>query len=220
MHRWIGGLACVLAVTLITPSSRAGVDGDFQLSIGYSHLYLKDSPSFANRDGLRLEPRVSFAFFDTMPQLRLGFGLGISGYTHELDSNTVITIDNGSETEVIFANQWEGVSLLTPEFQLSWRQTFGGNHHWYVEPGIGIGAAIANYYVADDWWWGDGNNNNADEWDSTFEARPFLRAGYQGDPWMFGIEASYLFGGNINLTDQVNGDLNELYVGGFFGVRW
>jgi hypothetical protein len=37
---------------------------------------------------------------------------------------------------------------------------------------------------------------------------------------MFGIEASYLFGGNINLTDQVNGDLNELYVGGFFGVRW
>ena len=161
----------------------------------------------------------AFAFFDKLPELRLGFGLGISGYAHELDSDTVITIDNGHDTEVIFADQWEGVSILTPELQISWRQTFGGDHRWYVEPGVGIGAAIANYYVADDWWWDD-NNDNPNEWDSTFEVRPFLRAGCQGERWMGGIEASYLFGGNIDLTDQVNGDLNELYVGGFFGVRW
>jgi hypothetical protein len=203
---------------LLTPLARA-VDGDFQLSLGYSHLHLDGSQRFEDRDGFRIEPRVSFAFFDKLPQLRLGFGLGISGYTHELDSDTVITINNGNDTDVIFADQWEGVSLLTPEFQLSWRQTFGGEHHWYVEPGVGLGVAFVNYYVADDWWWDD-NNDNPNEWDSTAEVRPFIRAGYQGDRWMGGIEGSYLFGGNIDLTDQVNGDLNELYVGGFFGVRW
>lgn len=218
MLRPIALLACVFAFLL--PSVAKAVDGDFALSLGYSHLHLDGSESFKDRDGVRFEPRVSFAFFEKVPELRLGFGLGISGYSHELNSNTIITINNGNDTEVIFADQWEGVSLLVPEFQISWRATLAGHDVWFIEPGVGVGAAFANYYVADNWWWGDENDNDTSEWDSTATVRPFVRAGLQGEQFMGGIEASYLFGGNIELTDQVHGDLNELYVGGFFGFRW
>ena len=216
MKGWLGAMVCAMALGI---ASRAGadVDGDFSLSIGYSHLHIDGAQRFEDRDGVRLEPRVSFGFFDKLPELRLGFGLGISGYAHELDSDTIITIDNGHDVETIHADDWEGISVLEPEFQISWRQTFGGDHRWYIEPGVGLGAAIANYYIADDFWWSDSHDN---EWDSTFEARPFIRAGYQGDRWLFGLEGSYMFGGNVDLTDQVQGDLSEWYVGGFFGVRW
>jgi hypothetical protein len=58
------------------------------------------------------------------------------------------------------------------------------------------------------------------EWDTTFGVRPFLRAGYQQDHWAVGLEASWLFGGNVGLTQQVEGDVSEFYAGGFFGWKW
>ena len=38
--------------------------------------------------------------------------------------------------------------------------------------------------------------------------------------WVFGGEASYMWGGNVNLIDEVEGDVGELFIGGFFGFRW
>src|SRR5262249_22272773 len=118
---WIVGIVCVVALSLC-PAARAGVDGEFAFSLGYSHLNISGATRMDDQDGFRIEPRVSFAFIHELPQLRMGFGLGLSGYSRDLDTDTVITIDNGNETTVIFADQFENISLLEPEFQLSWRQ--------------------------------------------------------------------------------------------------
>ena len=200
----------------------ARAEGNFSVGVGYSHLWLNGSDSFRERDGVRFEPRVNFNVIDSLPQLRLGFGLGFSGYSHQLDSDSVITVNDGNDIFVIHADQWESLSFLEPELQISWKQVFdrrGFENHegFFVEPGVGIGAVVGNYYIATDWWWGGSSHN---EWDAAFAARPFLRAGYQTGRLMFGGEASYLFGGNIGLTDQVHGQVQEFYVGGFFGTRW
>jgi len=196
----------------------ARADGQFDLSIGYAHQWLEGSDRFEQRDGIRFEPRISFGLEPTsVGQLRLGFGFGISGYTHQLDTDTVITIDNGHETHVIFADQWESLSYLEPEFQISWRLSVAGHDAWIIEPGLGLGAAIAQYAIVDDWWW-DGDHDS--EWDATWSVRPFLRIAYNEEHWMVGLETSYMFGGNLDLTDQVHGDVREFYAGAFFGFKW
>src|SRR3954465_13786757 len=183
------------------------VAAEFDISAGYSHLTLDGSERFHERDGFRIEPRFMFKPSADTPQLKIGFGVGISGYSHELDSDTTITIDHGDEVDVIHADQWEALTLIEPEFQVSWRQTFA-NEHWFVEPGLGIGAVIANYGVFDEFWWG---HSEHDEWDSTFAVRPFVRVGYrsgsEGYRWSVGGEVSYMWGGDLNLTDQVHGDV-------------
>jgi hypothetical protein len=206
----------ILAVMVVVGCcGRSYAAAEFDLGIGYAHLNLSGSDRFEDRDGVRFEPRISFAPIGKTPELRLGFGLGLSGYSHELDDNTIIVIDDG-DVETFHADQWESVSLLVPELQISWRQMLGDR--WFVEPGVGVGVVFANYYVADEFWFS--GDDNTSEWDATFGVRPFLRAGYQGEHWVFGLEGSYLFGGNVSLIDEVDGDVGELYAGGFFGYRW
>jgi hypothetical protein len=77
---------------------------------------------------------------------------------------------------------------------------------------------IANYWAGNDWW--GFHESDANEWDAAFEVRPFLRAGYLWEHWMAGIEGSYMFGGSVDLTDQVHGDVREFFIGGFVGGRW
>jgi hypothetical protein len=205
---------------MIAPAAKA--DADFSLGIGYSHLWLDGSEHFAQRDGVRFEPRFSFGLSDAIPQLRLGAGLGISGYTHQLDRDAFITVNDGQDSFFIRAEQWESISLLEPELQISWRQPldrrgFGDHDGWYIEPGVGIGAAVANFSINTDWWWDSSRDN---EWDTAFEARPFVRAGYQAGRWLLGIEVSYMMGGNLGLTDQIHGQIQELFAGAQFGFRW
>jgi hypothetical protein len=37
---------------------------------------------------------------------------------------------------------------------------------------------------------------------------------------VLGVEGSYLFGGSLDFTNQIEGDLSEWYVGVFFGGKW
>jgi hypothetical protein len=216
MVRGFGVLIVVLAVT-----GSADAQFTFDTGVGYSHLSLDGSDHFRERDGVRIEPRVSINPFENMPELRLGAGLGVSGYSHKLDEDAVITIDNGNDVRTVHSDQWESISILEPEFQVSWRQPMGYDGRWYVEPGVGIGAAVANYGINDNFWW---DNEHDSQWDTAFEVRPFVRAGYRtgdsGYGWSFGAEVSYMFGGPIGLTDQVHGTIHELYAGGFFGFTW
>ncbi len=217
MARWLVIAVTVASLPFAAPHARAA-DFAFDLGVEYSHLTLEGSQSFGERDGLRIEPRFSVGLTQAMPQLRLGVGVGFSSYYHQLDSDTVITIDHGDHTDVIFADQWESVSLIEPELQVSFRQTFGPSDRWYVEPGVGVGAAVANYSVWDNFWgWSDTHNS---EWDTTWEVRPFLRIGYMWENWVAGFETSYMWGGNLDLTDQVRGDVREFYAGGYFGYHW
>src|SRR4051794_17714233 len=114
MRRMWMGAVLVLGMTVA-----ARAEGVFETGIGYSHLTLGGSDRFAERDGVRFEPRVSWNPFANAPELRLGAGLGISGYSHRLDTNSTIIIDNGKTITIFQADQWEVLSLLEPEFQLS-----------------------------------------------------------------------------------------------------
>jgi hypothetical protein len=204
-------MALLFGVLGVTAPARAGAE--FSLSAGYAHIELDGSASpFDDRGGFRVEPRFTF-WGENLPQLKLGVGVGFSGYSKSIDDDDDFVVIDG-EVFFIESDDVEALSLITPEFQISWRQPLGGDGRWYVEPGVGVGAVIGNYWVGD--WW----DEDIDEWDATVSGRPFIRAGYQAKRWMAGLEVSYLFGGSLDFTDEVGGDITEFYAGGFFGWRW
>ena len=56
-----------------------------------------------------------------------------------------------------------------------------------------------------------------DESDITWAVRPFLRVAYENDEdFSIGLEASYLWGGNLEFTNEIGGDVEQWYVGVFF----
>jgi hypothetical protein len=217
--------AVVLSVVIVTAAgaTTARANGEFDLSMGYAKLQLDGSASpFDSRDGFRVEPRVSWSVGGDHSPLRLGFGLGMSGFERRTDDDGVF-IDGDGDVITVDGDAVEALSLITPEFQASYRiplgnSVDGGARHWFVEPGVGVGVVIGQYWVGESFGWFVDEDVN--EWDATIAGRPFLRAGYQGERWVFGLEASYLFGGSLHFTDAIEGDLQEFYAGGFFGVKW
>jgi hypothetical protein len=93
-----------------------------------------------------------------------------------------------------------------------------GERRWFVEPGVAVGVVIGNYWIGDTF--GFATDTDLSEWDATIAGRPFVRVGYSGDRWVFGLEGSYLFGGKLDFTDTIGGDVQEWYGGVFFGGRW
>jgi hypothetical protein len=217
--------AAVVVVGMCVSFARAEVGGkEFDLSIGYAHLSLSGSAGpFDDRDGIRVEPRFSFGAGGATSGLRFGIGVGISGFEKSHDEDFFVIDDDGDVFE-FDGDSVESITLITPEIQLSWRQMLGpvegesSQRRWFVEPGVGLGVVFAQYWVGDTF--GFAVDTDISEWDTTIAARPFLRAGWSGDRWVFGLEGSYLFGGNLDFTDEVGGDLEEWYVGAFFGARW
>ena len=202
----------VVGATLtLATAARAGQPFELDGSFGYSHVMLDAATTFHERDGMRVEPRFTFGLGD---HFRLGIGIGSSGYFHDVSDDEVISVGNDV---IIISGKSESLGTIEPEVLLSWRQTFGRENEWFIEPGVGIGAVVVNYWAGSDWGFRDSDVN---EWDAAFAARPFVRAGYLWEHWFVGIEVSYMFGGNVHLTDQVRGDVRELYVGGFVGGRW
>ena len=220
------GVVAVVALAVMIATGRAAHAAEFDLAIGYAHVELDGAASpFDSRGGIRIEPRFSWTpgtDDDDESALRLGFGLGISGFERSTDDDHVFTDDDG-DTFVFDGDETESLTLLTPEFQVSYRLMLGpgdvdGTRRWFVEPGVGVGVVVGQYWVGETFgWWTDTDIN---EWDATIAGRPFLRAGYQGERWVLGLEASYLFGGSLEFTQDISGDLTEWYVGAFFGGRW
>jgi hypothetical protein len=221
----IGFLALFVSVAFVLTSgaSTARANGEFDLSLGWGHVKLDGSASpFDSRDGFRIEPRVSWAVGGDNSPLRLGFGLGISGFERRTDDDAIL-IDDDGDIFTVDGDDIEALSLITPEFQISYRIPLGSHlpdekPKWFIEPGVGVGVVIGQYWVGQTFgWWAD---EDISEWDATIAGRPFLRAGWQGDHWVFGLEGSYLFGGKLHFTNAIEGDVSEWYAGGFFGVKW
>jgi len=213
MRRWV--LFCVAVVCAIGIGREARADWDFQLGVGYSQVNLGNGP-FDGRGGARIEPRFSFGP-DSLPQLRLGIGVGFSGYWNDIRGDTDVIVIDG-DTIFVDSSDVESLSLIEPEFQLSWRQPLGmrDGRGFYVEGGVGVGGVIANYWVGSSWGWDEFKS----EWDAAFEVRPFVRAAYQWEKWQVGLEGSYMFGQELDFSPRVRGDIEEWYVGGFFGIRF
>ena len=229
MGSWrTGGIVAVaLAVGMLLGARSARAHMEFDLSVGYAHVELDGSASpFDSRDGMRVEPRFSWAPGGdvTGSHLRLGASLAFSGFDRRTDDDDVF-IDDDGDIFVVDSSDVESLTLITPEFQVSYRLRFGGvddpdrgRRGFFVEPGVGVGVAIGQYWVGDTFgWWVD---TDISEWDATIHGRPFLRGGYEWEHFVLGVEGSYLFGGSLDFTNQIEGDLSEWYVGVFFGGKW
>ena len=221
-----GVVAALAALMTIAATARGELGGkEFDFGLGYSHVSLDGSASpFDSRDGIRAEGRFSWGAGGATSGLRLGVGLSISGFEKSVDDDFVLIDDDDGDVIILDGDEVEALTLITPEFQLSWRQMLGpvegeyGERRWFVEPGVGLGVVIGQYWVGDTFgWWVE---TDEDEWDATFGARPFIRAGYASDRLVLGLEASYLFGGDLDFTDAIGGDVEEWYIGVFIGGRW
>jgi hypothetical protein len=204
--------AMLLAALRTPPAAAQSIldDGpaEFSLSIGYANISLGSDSAIDNDSALRFEPSVSFSPIRQLPQLRLGGDVGVSMV---LDNSTrTIISSNGT---LIFAGSSDvPLWLLEPELRLSWRQTFGSDHQFFIEPGV-AGGAVFGFLDLDS----SDHSQSYDADASTFYGRVFLRAGALVPGGTAGFEASWLSGGKLDFGGNASGDVREFYVG-FFGA--
>ena len=187
-------------------------DPDFSLGIGYGNFSVggSDSP-LDGLDMLRFDAATSIGPLPNLPQLRIGAALGF-GFV--LDSSGFFIISDGG----IAAGASGDVPMIVfePELRVSWRQYLGGGA-FFLEPGVGLGGAIANISIdADDTSTGE----DFDEWDSTFTGRAFLNLGFEVEGGFAGFQISYMRGDDLDFGTEASGDVEEFYVGIFGALRF
>jgi hypothetical protein len=190
---------------------------EFSLGLGYSRINFTGSPPLIDgRDCVHVEPILSIAPFAAVPPLRLGAAVGWSVAVDDT-RGAVIANDGGpiwaSNSDVAFM-------LFEPELRLSWRQPFGPDGFYFIEPGVAAGAAIGWLDVAGAALPGSSGNGDFTETDASFEWKVFLRAGLPFSNGLAGVEASYMSAGRMEFADDIRGEPNELYVGIFGSLQF
>ena len=176
---------------------------EFSLSLGYANISV--GGPFEHEGAFRFEPSVTFAPIEQLPQVRFGLDVGVS-LVLDNSTRTIISGDHG----LIFAGSSDvPVWFIEPALRLSYRQTFGNEHEFFIEPGIAGGFAFGQVDLTDD------TGHDYDKSDTTFFGRVFLRAGARVQGGLAGIEASYLSGGKMDFGGDASGDLTEWYIGIF-----
>jgi hypothetical protein len=124
------------------------------------------------------------------------------------DSQRTIVSNNGQLT--VTGSGDVPLWLIEPELRLSWRQYLGDDHEVFIEPGVAAGWTWADLSIED-----DDTGVSIDESDVTFSARVFLRVGARVPTGFAGVEASWMRGDDLDLADNVSGELEEFYIGVF-----
>ena len=198
----------VVVVVVLGFSARAAVAGEYELafSLGYSNLSLDDAANLDGQGGGRFEPRLSWQPFADRPQVRFGVGLGFAYYYDESDAGTIVAPPFGFDVD-----DYEDVALLTPEFQISWREPLGDR--WWLEGGVGVGP-VFGVYSAGQVVFEELVDEDVDESDVGLGVRPFVRAAWHNERWSIGLEGSYQWT-TIDFGGPYGGDASEWYVGLF-----
>jgi hypothetical protein len=184
---------------------------EFSFGIGWAHIAIDDSV-LDSEDAIRFDPAVSFAPIAKLPQLRLGAALGVSLV---LDNSERAIVSNGGV--VIVGHSDVPLWFLEPELRASWRQYFGNQGQFFVEPGVAGGAIIGELHIeADDTAFGQ----SFDEWASTGAARAFLNVGARVTGGLAGLEVAYLRGGTLDFAENASGEVEQFYIGFFGAIRF
>ena len=182
---------------------------EFSLGLGYSRVEFDGSPPLVDgRDCFHLEPVLSVSPFAGVPQARVGAAVGWSAAVDET-RGAVVSDDGGL---VAATSSDVGFMLFEPELRLSWRQPFGADGFYFIEPGAAAGAAVGWLDVAGRDAAGVGDAD-FEETDASFQWKVFLRAGIPFSNGLAGVEASYMRAGRLEFTDEIGGELSEFYVG-------
>ena len=203
----MAAIAC--CVTSIATADDADIPAttDFSLGIGYAHISIGDE-ALENEDALKFDPSLTFSIVPGLPQLRAGLAAGVALVLD--DSQRTIISRNGN---LIVTGQSDiPLWLVEPEARLSWRQYFGDAHELFIEPGVAAGWTFAYLDIdADD----SPVDDSYSEGDSTWHTRVFLRFGARLEGGFGGIEASWMRGGDLDLADNADGEVEEFYLGIF-----
>jgi hypothetical protein len=185
---------------------------EFAVGIGYAHVSVGGSDSaLDSEDALRFDPALSFAPVATLPQLRLGAAVGV---TLVFDNSERSIISSGGV--VITGRSDIPFWLIEPEVRVSWRQPFGEEDRFFIEPGVGVGAVFGRVSI-------DGEDSSSgesfDESDTSLSGRAFLNVGARVEGGFGGIQVSYLRGGSLHFAENAAGEVEEFYVGIFGALR-
>jgi hypothetical protein len=205
-----------LVASLARPAFAQGLDappGEFSLGIGYAHLGIGGSDSVLDsEDALRFDSALMYSFFPDLPQLRLGFGFGV---TLVLDDSERIIISDGGLTFI--GSSDVPLYLLEPEFRVSWQQYLGADQMFFIEPGIGVGGVFGNLNIdAED----TASGESFDEWDSSFSARVFLNVGFLVEGGVAGVQASYMWAESLDFAENAGGEVEEFYIGVYGALQF
>jgi hypothetical protein len=214
MKRTVFLVISIAALFSLRPSSVSAQGGppppnpyrsEFLLGVGYSNISLGSSSPLNNEGALHFDPSLSFAPFQKLPQLRLGANMGVSLVLD--NSSRTLIIDNG---QVLFIGSSDiPLWTLEPELCVSWRQIFGYNNEFYIEPGIAGGGMFGFLHLSSE----EENVNDYDANSQTGYGRVFVRAGLRVPSGSAGLEGSYLAGGKLNFGNGISGDVSEWYIG-------
>jgi hypothetical protein len=182
---------------------------EFTLGVGYAHIALGDG-ELDDENALRWDPSLSFSPIPNLPQLRVGAAVAFSLVLDNSD-RTIIS-NNGSL--VVTGSSDIPLWTLEPELRLSWRQYFGGQNEFFIEPGVGGGAMFAFLDIDDD---PDtaAADESFDESDGALSGRVFLRAGVRAQGGFAGLEVSYMRSESLDLADNATGEGEQFYIGIF-----
>ena len=185
--------------------------GEFSLGIGYAHLGIGGSDSLLDsEDALHFDAALMYSLIPDVPQLRLGFGFGVSMVLDDSE-RVIISGDNGL---IIAGSSDVPLYLLEPEFRLSWQQYLGADQSFFIEPGIGVGWVFGNLNVDTE------SGQSFDEWDSSVSARAFLNVGFQVEGGIAGIQASYMWADSLDFAENAGGEVEEFYIGFYGALRF
>jgi hypothetical protein len=191
---------------------------EFALGVGYARLQFDGDPELIDdRDCLHIEPSLSVAPFEKLPQLRLG---GAVGWSLAVDDTRGAFISHDGEV-IAVASADTSLMLFEPDLRLSWRQPLDQGGNYWVEAGGAAGAAIGWLDVGDE----DDEVTDPDEvtfseTDSSFQWRAFVRVGVRMRGGFAGLEASYMRAGDLTFADDVSGEADEYYIGIFGALQF
>lgn len=196
-------------VALLAPAVASAQKTEFAIGFGYSHVAVQGAPGeFDQQDGGRFEPRFTWQPFEERPQLRFGVGVGFSYYYDNSENGQII-----SPPFAFDVDSFESLSLITPEFQVSWRQPI--SEDWWIEGGLGVGPAIG-IYTAGEVLFNDLFDEDISESGVGIGVRPFVRAGFRGgEHWNWGLEGSYQWT-SVEFGHGLGDNPSEWFVGVFF----
>jgi hypothetical protein len=180
-----------LSIGAFVGTARAA-DPEFTMLGGATSVSFDDD-FIDNEWGVWLAPSFSFSPVSSTPEFRLGAGVSFAW----------VSVDTDSDTGTLFNTGDADLYLITPELLISWRQPIGD--HFYLEPGIGVGAVIGLL------------DSFGTESDVGYSIRPYIRAGYDAARWSAGMEAAYRFG-QLDLGGG-SSDLQNFSIGVFISFN-
>ena len=137
----LAAAASLVPAALARADDENGPQPEFLLGVGYSRVVFSGGGIVLNdEDAVHFDPALTFAPFESLPQLRVG---GDVGFTAGLD-DVGGSFSSGSGGAVAAVESNSELFLFQPEFVVSWRQPLGREDvGFYLEPGVAVGGTFA-----------------------------------------------------------------------------